>query len=241
MLFQSNAVSCKIAFRYHTVIIKYVTWLEKNSTPAILKKREEEKKKPFPFLKCSAFVVVSPAVNTSLPGWKIIRKTGFCQHQWPQEPHYITRMTPERTQNLNIILWIRLYRVFFSQSTHICFSQVYQQVRLYSCTQLEWRNDHEKLGSFYQTFCGKEVKGGWAGERICPRFTPCVPFSSLVCVILSPGVGNWGLWEERWKEGWRWTLWKLFSWDNYRSCGHILIPSLWKKAYNAFIVFLLLD
>lgn len=143
---------------------------------------------------------MSLAVYTFLPGWKIIRKTRFCQCQWPQEPHYITRITPERTQNLNTGLTESfLVRV----RTHTS-AKLASRWSSYSCTQPELRKTMRNLAAFIRLSMGGKKKINakgrqWKGSG--PKVTTYVPFSSWACVVLSSGGENRGLWEERWKKG----------------------------------------
>lgn len=179
---------------------------------------------------------MSLAVYTFLPGWKIIRKTRFCQCQWPQEPHYITRITPERTQNLNTGLTESfLVRV----RTHTS-AKLASRWSSYSCTQPELRKTMRNLAAFIRLSMGGKKKNKCQGQAVERFWTQ----SHYLCSLFFLGMCSFVFWrgkprpmrrevKKRCEDG----LLGSFSHETARSCGHILTPSLWKKAYNAFTVF----
>lgn len=132
------------------------------------------------------------------------------------------------------------YRVLFSQGTHTYFSQVSQQVKLIQLHTARIKKDHEKLGSFYQTFYGGKKKNKCQGQAVERFWTQ----SHYLCSLFFLGMCSFVFWrgkprpmrrevKKRCEDG----LLGSFSHETARSCGHILTPSLWKKAYNAFTVF----
>lgn len=179
---------------------------------------------------------MSLAVYTFLPGWKIIRKTRFCQCQWPQEPHYITRITPERTQNLNTGLTESfLVRV----RTHTS-AKLASRWSSYSCTQPELRKTMKNLAAFIRLSMGEKKKNKCQGQAVERFWTQ----THYLCSLFFLGMCSFVFWRgkprpmrrEVEKKVWRWTPWKLFSWDS-KVLWSYLNPIPLEKSLQCFYSF----